>query len=292
MAKQPTVYKEVKPADVEQAKQDAVKEVKGPDTTQVVVGQPAVPVPKVADLYKELESLKASIPGLITQAVGGMLSTVETALNQISATQDAARTAQAQAFNQTLNSYVTTAAMTTALSAKAATSALTGLATTQALADGLALKLNKAGDTATGPIMVPVAASRMAAPRFEQMFLGINRPIRTKEGVTSTNSALDPYTDTTGLNRRVMPVGIQFAMTTAPAGGLLGSAVLKVGTTPGGSEVYMKTIGVLTGLLNKVLAVETPTSAVILQPGATLYVTASSGTWIAFVDAVFLPNAS
>ena len=177
-----------------------------------------------------------------------------------------------------------------------------------ALQAEVAGKVSKAGDIVTGPLVVPAATAtptgKGAAPRFEQVLGGINSPPRTAQNVGNTPVALDALTDTTGLNRKVLPVTITWLITEAAPSTLLavigGTVVLRVGTTPGGSEVYSKTVsvGLLPGLLGKLAAGnEPPTAAVILNAGTVLYATAtpSAGTnpgkWLCFVGSIFLPNA-
>ncbi|UOR07155.1 hypothetical protein MUN82_08665 [Hymenobacter aerilatus] len=175
--------------------------------------------------------------------------------------------------------------------------------TVPALQTDVNKRLLREGDTATGQIKGPVAdasaTGKTAYPRFEQVLGGINQPARIAQNVGSTSVALDPLTDTTGLNRKVMPVNVIFLLSEMPPASLLGSITLKIGTTAGGSDVYSKSVStsILLGLLNKLTA-ELPTTALQLNPGTILYATAtpSSGTnagkWVAYVLSVFIPNAS
>jgi len=175
--------------------------------------------------------------------------------------------------------------------------------TVPALQTAVESKLSKAGDTATGQIKGPVADAtalgKTAYPRFEQVLGGINQPSRIAQNVGSTPVAFDPLTDTTGLNRKVMPVNVIFLLTEMPPTSLLGSVTLKIGTTAGGSEVYSKNVStsLLSGVLNKLTA-EVPSTALQLNAGSVLYATVTSsgggspGKWVAYVLSVFIPNAS
>lgn len=192
------------------------------------------------------------------------------------------------------------ASLTTTVAGKALATDLTtqktridGLLTTTvpALQADTALRLLRTGDVATGPLVVPTASNKQAAPRFEQVFGGINSPRRTMENVTTGTTELVALTDTTGQNRKVLPLSVLFLLT----GTLnLGSTVtLKLGTTPGGAELYTKTYSLLTGLLGKVLAPDLPATATPLPAGQRLYATITGGgQWTCFFDAVFLPTAS
>jgi hypothetical protein len=163
--------------------------------------------------------------------------------------------------------------------------------TVPALQTDIASRLLRTGDVATGQIVVATATAKTAAPRFEQVFGGINSPRRTMENITTGTTELQPLTDTTGQNRKILPIGVMFLLT----GSLnLGSNVtVKLGTTPGGAELYSKTYNLLTGLLGKVLAPDVPTSATPLPAGQRLYATITGGgQWTCFFDAVFLPTAS
>lgn len=176
--------------------------------------------------------------------------------------------------------------------------------TVPALQTDIDKRLKRDGDTATAQINGPVAdattAGRTAYPQFNQVLGGINQPVRLAQNVGSTTVALDAYNDPTGLNRMLIPRNINFLMDAMPPTSLLGSITLKVGTTPGGSEVYSKNISTsaLSGLLGVLKAPEPPTNTVRITAGSSLYVTVtpSSGTnagrWTAIVDAVFIPNAS
>jgi hypothetical protein len=197
----------------------------------------------------------------------------------------------------TLRNTVTDAS--TGLATKASTTDLgtqktriDGLLTTTvpALQTDIASRLSRSGDTATGPIVVPTATNKIAAPRFEQVFGGINSPRRTMENISTGTTELQPLTDTTGQNRKILPIGVLFLlMGNQPSG----SVTVKLGTTAGGAELYTKTYSLLTGLLGKVLAPDLPASATPLPAGQRLYATVSGGgQWTCFFDAVFLPTAS
>lgn len=197
----------------------------------------------------------------------------------------------------TTNSNV--AANTSAIALRATTAALNtqagridGLVTTTvpALQTDISSRLLRTGDTASGPIVVPTATNKTAAPRFEQVFGGINSPRRTMENLTTGTSELLPLTDTTGQNRKILPINVLFLLTgNQPAG----AVTVKLGTTSGGAELYTKTYSLLTGLLGKVLAPDLPASATPLPAGQRLFVTITGGgLWTCFFDAVFLPTAS
>lgn len=138
-------------------------------------------------------------------------------------------------------------------------------------------KLNKAGDVATGPLMVPVATQAAAATRLEQTYGGLNAPIRFATAVGATPVALlpGPLTDPTPQGRVAKPYLVLLTMRSAPAGG----ATITVGTTAGGAQVFTKayTLALLPGL-NTVLAPMQPIF-IELPAGTTLYAKATAGTW-------------
>jgi hypothetical protein len=152
----------------------------------------------------------------------------------------------------------------------------TALVQTQAQ---LATKLNRTGDTATGPLMVPAAKDAAAATQLQQTYGGLNAPIRfvTAVGATAVAMQPGPLTDPTPQGRKAKPYNVILTMRTAPAAGL--GATITVGTTAGGSEVFSKTF-LLTALpgLSTVLAPMQPVF-IELPPGTTLYAKATAGTW-------------
>jgi hypothetical protein len=163
--------------------------------------------------------------------------------------------------------------------------------TVPALQADTALRLLRSGDTATGLIKGPDATVKTAYPTFQQTFGGINSPRRTIQNITTGTTTMVALTDTTGQNRTILPIGIQFLLTSSL--NLLSTVTVKLGTTSGGSEIYTKTYSVLTGLVGKVTTIDQPTTATPLPAGQILYATVvGGGVWTVFFDAVFLPTAS
>jgi uncharacterized phage infection (PIP) family protein YhgE len=157
----------------EDAKKEAVAEVKGPDTTQVQVGQPAVPVPKVADLYKEVEQMKSALATAV-QVITTQNNTIST-LSQ---------TVQGLTGNVAT---LTSAANAATTAANGATTALGTLqqTVTQHTTD-IANRLRKDQADATAfPLGVPAAAAMDKAVRKEELAGGIQRPYRVFMNVGS-----------------------------------------------------------------------------------------------------------
>jgi hypothetical protein len=253
-----------------------------------------------SNAIKAAQELLASDGGLLTS----LMSAQTVMSNQLGALRGDVDLKAPAATVSALTGQVTTLRNTvtdasTGLATKASTTDLgaqktriDGLLTTTlpALQTDVSSRLLRSGDTATGPIVVPTATNKIAAPRFEQVFGGINSPRRTMENITTGTTELQPLTDTTGQNRKILPIGVLFLlMGNQPSG----SVTVKLGTTPGGAELYTKTYSLLSGLLGKVLAPDLPASATPLPAGQRLFATVTGGgQWTCFFDAVFLPTAS
>jgi hypothetical protein len=229
------------------------------------------------------QDLLATDGGLLANLLAGQ----QTLTNQVSGLRADVDLKAAAATVSTLTGQVTSLrnTITDPTAGLVATNTLAATANTEANK-----RLLRSGDTATGPIVVPTATNKIAAPRFEQVFGGINSPRRTMENITTGTTELQPLTDTTGQNRKILPIGVLFLlMGNQPSG----TVTVKLGTTPGGAELYTKTYSLLTGLLGKVLAPDLPASATPLPAGQRLYATVTGGgLWTCFFDAVFLPTAS
>lgn len=274
----------------------------------------------------DLTSLSTTVAGKATSttvaALAGVVDTKASATDLSSLATTVAGKALASDLIATNN---TVAANTTAINLRATTASVTALqtavtqnttdiaarATTAALAvqtgrvDGLlnttvpalqadtAQRLLRAGDTSTGPQMQPVATLGGAAPRFDQTFGGLNSPVRGAYNLGTTAVALGPgpLTDPTPQGRKAQVIQVFIAMRTAPVLGV--STTIKVGTTPGGSDIYTKTyaLSALPALNNLLQAV--PTSIAELPAGTVLYAQAvnnlgtDGGKWDAIVQSYY-----
>jgi hypothetical protein len=299
------------PAVISQAKQDVKTELLGG------AGAAFDTLQELATLELNTESLTqaltlrvGSVEGVVNNATTG-IAALNTALAGKALATDLATT------NSTVSTLTTTvaskalasdlattnsnvAANTSAINLRATTAALSVqqgridnvlTTTVPALQADTALRLLRSGDTATGLIKGPDATVKTAYPTFQQTFGGVNSPRRTIQNITTGTTAMVALTDTTGQNRTILPIGIQFLLTGSV--GLLSSVTVKLGTTAGGAELYTKTYSLLTGLLGKVTTIDQPVSATPLPAGQILYATITGGgQWTCFFDAVFLPTAS
>ena len=249
------------------------------DAVAVVQGPAAVGTPAPPDMRTLATQLQAKANASTVQQISQSVNTLSAAMNGKADTSEV-NTLQASVVQHG-----------NALNNKASTATVNALAATvtQQTTD-IAGKVSKAGDTVTGLLVVPPATHKLAAPRFEQVFGGINSPRRTMENLTTGTMELAPLTDTTGQNRKILPIGVLFLLTGNL--NLLSTVTVKLGTTSGGAELYTKTYSLLTGLLGKVLAPDLPASATPLPAGQRLYATVvGGGQWTVFFDAVFLPTA-
>lgn len=191
---------------------------------------------------------------------------------------------------------------TTDIAARATTAALaaqTGridalvTTTVPGLQTDINTRLLRTGDTATGSLMVPTASVGAAAPRFDQTFGGLNSPVRGAYnlGITAVALGPGPLTDPTPQGRKAQVIQVFIAMRAAPTLGV--STTIKIGTTPGGSDIYSKTYA-LTALpvVNNLLQA-VPTSITELPAGTTLYAQAvnnlgtDGGKWDAIVQSYY-----
>jgi len=264
------------PATITQAKQDVKTELLG--------GAGAA-----YDTLQELATLDlntANVAQALTLRVGSVETLVNNPTSGVMALNAALGTRALASDLATTNSNV--AANATAISLRATT---TRVATVEA---DVQTRLLRSGDTATGSIMVPDATTGPAAPRFSQTYGGLNSPVRAAYGFGSAAVSLGPgpLTDPTPQGRKAQVIQVFLSMKTAPTLGL--NVTVKVGTTPGGSEVYSKNflLTALPGLGNLLAGV--PTSIAELPAGTILYASAvnatlanSPGSWDVIVQSYY-----
>lgn len=263
------------PASIQQAKQDVKAELLG--------GAGAA-----YDTLQELATLDLNTNSL-AQSLAVRLGSVEGLVNNTTTGVAALNTALG---TKALASDLTTtnnnvAANTAAISLRATT---TALATVSA---DVQTRLLKTGDTATGSIMVPNATVNAAAPRFDQTFGGLNSPVRGAYNFGTAATALGPgpLTDPTPQGRKAQVIQVFLAMRTAPTLGV--STTIKIGTTPGGSEVYSKTYTLTALPLLGNLLQSVPSSIAELPAGTILYAQAvnnlgtDGGKWDAIVQSYY-----